>query len=284
MINVLNIKPKIIKKEKIEQKQITTLNIDKVEQLLSKNKQKLKFNLENINSEFIYNGLKIVVCDNPDIFVRDVLNNNDTYSNIFIGNYLLKNKLIFHIHSFSKISDFLNTKNNSLLHEYLKTKDIDKNNQEIQDFITKKYYDLNDKFLENLSDVVLEKATILDYINIKKDYLDTNNIIDLLNVLKDSNFKNRQLIIINDYQVLDINTIINNYSEYFDFLIITDDIKKWVNNVNFLECIIIINQFVKDEFNVDALEILDKNILLDYLEKRFFYEQKINNSFLNKNK
>lgn len=268
MKNILRLKPlSIIKDQDLKTKHNSlTLMNNEIDKLTSSKKQILKFNLDNISSTFEYHGLKIIVCDEPDIFVRNLLNKNESYSNVYINDHLVRNKNIFHIHAFSKISDFINNKNNGLLHNYLKSKDIEKNNLEFEDFITQKYFDFHDNDLEQVTDIDLSKSSILDYISVNSEYINNENIFNLLNIIKDSD-TDKKLVIINDYKIINIENIIKNYLDSFNFLIITNDLKKWMNDFRFVECIIIINKFINDEFRIDALEILDKQILIKYLEK-----------------
>lgn len=283
MKNKLCLKPLTIKKdiEYANKSTSTKIITDEIDKLTSIDKKKLKFNIDNLSSDFEYHGLKIIVCDNPDIFVRNILNNNESYSRICIDENLVRNKNIFHIHPFSKISDFINNKSNGLLHEYLKSKDIESNNKEFEEFIGQKYYQFDDKYLESITDINLEKASILDYIEVSKEYLDSDNIKSLLNIIKGSD-KNKQLIIINDYRILDIESIIVDYIDHFNFLVITNDLKRWINDFKYLECLVIINEFVNQEFTIDSLEILDKKTLIKYLEKRFKYEKNDNKLYLDK--
>ncbi len=283
MKNILRLNPLIIKKDD-EYKDKTTstkLILENINKLNAAKKLNLKFNLDYLSSSFEFHGLKIIVCDYPDLFVRDILNNNESYSKISINDSLVRNKNIFHIHSFSKINDFINNKSNGILHEYLKSKDIENNNKMFEEFIGQKYYELKDEYLENVTDINLEKASILDYIDINKEYVDNKTIISLLNIIRGYD-KNKQLVIVNDYNIIDIDNIICNFIDNFNFIIVTNDLNKWINDFKYIECIVVINKFINDEFNIDSLEILDKKTLIKYLEKRFKYNKNINKSFLEK--
>lgn len=280
MKNILNLKTLTISKgNNIVVKGIDNIN-KALEKINNSNKMSLKFKLDNISSEFEYFGLKIIVCDEPNILIREILNNNDIFSKILINDNLLKNKYIHHIHPFSKISDFLNNRTNSIFHEYLKKKDIQKINLEFQDFITSKYYLLNDKDVETISDIDFSSASLLDYIDISNEYINSENINSLLQILS-KGFNGKQLIILNDYNILDIKMIINNYIDSFNFIVFTNDIKKWIDDFTYSEFIVIINEFINKEFKIDALEILDKEILIKYIEKSFKNLKSKNKAFIN---
>ena len=277
--NILNLKTLSISKDN----EIVVKGLDNISNALDKlndvNKMKLKFNLSNLSSEFEYHGLKIIVCDEPNLLIRNLLNNNDTYSKIVINDNFIKNKYIYHIHCFSKISDVINSRTNSIFHEYLKNKDIFKIDLELQDFITSKFYSLNDQDVEKVCDINLSKSSLLDYFEISKEYIDNQNIVSLLNIIK-RGANGKQLILLNDYNILNITQLIENYIDSFNFIIFTNDLKKWIKDFTYAECTVIINDFINEEFKIDSLEILDKNILIRYLEKKLKKQKNENKLFI----
>lgn len=281
MKNILNLKTLTISKES----EIVVKGLDNISKALDKlndaNKMKLKFNLDNLSSEFEYHGLKIIVCDEPNLLIRKLLNNNDINSKILINDNLVKNKYIYHIHSFSKICDFINSKSNSVFHEYLKKKDIFQTDLELQNFIAEKYCSLKDEDLETVSDIDYSEASLLDHIEISKEYVTNQNIVSLLNIIKNGT-NDKQLILLNDYNILSINQIIENYIDSFNFIIFTNNLRKWVNDFSCAELTVIINDFVNEEFKIDSLEILDKNILIKYLEKMYKKQKNENKLFIDK--
>lgn len=281
MKNQLRLTPLIISNKNINENQSKSIKniVESIDKISLKNKDKLKFNIEDLSSDFTYYGLKIIVCDNPNIFLRNILNIESSYSKILINNKFVRNKDIFHIHSFSKISDFLNTKNNGILHEYLKKQDIEKSNLKFEDFILNQFEEVKNKDLNNLIEIDLSKASMLDFLNISKEYINSNNIICLLNILKQGT-NDKPLIIINDYQIIDINLILKDYIKDFNFLIFTNNLKKWMNEISYIECLVIINDFIKSELKIDSLEILDKKILLKYLSKKIKKEKDDNKNFI----
>lgn len=267
MKNILNLDIlKISREKKIVVKGLENIRKD-LDELNKSNKMKLKFNVDNLTSEIEFNGIRIVFCDDANLFVRKIIDNNEINSKIMINGNVVKNKNICHIHSFSKVSDFINTKNNGIFHEYLKKKDIFKKDLELQNYITEKFFEIKDENVESLTDVDFTDASVLNYIKISNDYINSNNIKNLLEILKDGCF-DKQLILINDYNVLTIGEIIKNYLKDFNFVIVTNNLKKWLGDFSYIELIVVINDFVSKEFGIDALEILNKNILVDYLTKR----------------
>lgn len=280
MKNILNLKTLTISKENKILVKGTSDIYKALEEIDKSNKMTLKFKLSNISSEFEYFGLKIIVCDEPNIMIREILNNNEIFSKISINDNLIKNKYIHHIHPFSKLSDFLTNRSNGIFHEYLKKKDIEKVNLEFQDFITSKYYSLNDKDMEKISDVEFSKASLLDYIDISNEYINSENINNLLKILS-KGYNGKQLILLNDYNILNIKEILNNYIGSFNFIVFTSDLKKWINDFTYSEFLVIINDFINKEFKIDALEILNKEILIKYIEKSFKNLKNKNKVFMN---
>lgn len=279
MKNILRLKPFIISSD--AEKNVRSIKeiSNQIEKINFNRKFKLRFSIEDLTSEFTYHGLKIIVCDEINVLLRDLLNDNNSYSKILINNKFVRNKDIVHIHSFSKISDFLNTKNNGILHEFLKNKDIEKNNLKFEDFIIQQFKEIKNDDLNKLSEIDLTDATILNFVNISKDYINSENIINLLNIIKFGT-NDKPLIIINDYQIIDIELILKTYINDFHFLIFTNNLSKWINDIRYIECLIIINDFIKDELKVDSLEILDKRTLVKYLSKKIKQEKEYNKKFL----
>lgn len=281
MKNKLRLKPLIISSNNISLKQSKSIKeiSNEINKININNNLKLKFNLDNLSSEFTYHGLKIIVCEEPNVLLRDLLNENNSYSKILINNKLVRNKDIFHIHSFSKISDFLNTKNNGILHEFLKQKDIEKSNLKFEDFIINQFNEIKNDDLYNLSEIDLSDASILNFLNITKEYVDYKNIFSLLDIIKVGT-NDKPLIIINDYQIIDIEYILDKYISDFYFLIFTNNFIKWIKEIKFIECLVIINSFIKNELKIDSLEILDRSTLVKYLTRKNKKEKEDNKNFL----
>lgn len=281
MKNKLRLTPLIIDgKNKIEKQ---SKSIEQLTHMIDKinfnNKSKLRFNLDDLSSEFTYYGLKIIVCDNPNIFLRSLLNEDSSYSKILIDNKIIRNKDIFHIHSFSKVSDFLNAKNNGILHEFLKKNDIEKSNLKFEDFVLNEFYEIKNDDLDSLSEIDLSDATLLNFLNISKKYIDSKNIINLLNIIKNGT-NDKSLIILNDYKIIDIDTILKEYIKDFNFLIFTNNFKNWINDIKYAEIMIIINEFIKNELKLDSLEILDNKTLIKYLSKKIKKDKDDNKNFM----
>ncbi|MDE6082838.1 MAG: hypothetical protein K2F52_03070, partial [Malacoplasma sp.] len=67
MKNILNLKTLSISKDK----EVEVTGIERIaksiEKLSGAQKSKLKLNINNISTEFDYNGLKVIVCDDPNL-------------------------------------------------------------------------------------------------------------------------------------------------------------------------------------------------------------------------
>lgn len=281
MKNKLRLKPLTISGNNASLKQSKSIKeiSNEINKININNNLKLKFNLDDLSSEFTYHGLKIIVCEEPNFLLRDLLNEDNSYSKILINNKLVRNKDIFHIHSFSKISDFLNTKNNGILHEFLKQKDIEKSNLKFENFIINQFNEIKNDDLDNLSEIDLSDASILNFLNITKEYVNYKNIFSLLDIIKVGT-NDKPLIIINDYQIIDIEYILDKYISDFYFLIFTNNFLKWIKDIKFIECLVIINSFIKNELKIDSLEILDKSTLVKYLTRKNKKEKEDNKNFL----
>lgn len=281
MKNKLRLKPLTISGNNASLKQSKSIKeiSNEINKTNINNNLKLKFNLDDLSSEFTYHGLKIIVCEEPNFLLRDLLNEDNSYSKILINNKLVRNKDIFHIHSFSKISDFLNTKNNGILHEFLKQKDIEKSNLKFENFIINQFNEIKNDDLDNLSEIDLSDASILNFLNITKEYVNYKNIFSLLDIIKVGT-NDKPLIIINDYQIIDIEYILDKYISDFYFLIFTNNFLKWIKDIKFIECLVIINSFIKNELKIDSLEILDKSTLVKYLTRKNKKEKEDNKNFL----
>lgn len=272
-MNTLRLKPLNIKTNDEYKNESTSLKIiNSYLENLRNEKQELTFNIENFSSKLNFNGIKIIINDEPNLLIRKLLKDNETYSNILIDETTIKNKNIFHINYFTKISDIINTKKNSILHEYLKKKDIATNDLNLQDFITKSFFNMNDQNLENIATIDFSSASIMDYLEINNQYLTKNNFKDILAILKNSS-TDKKLIILNDYNILTIDQIISEYINDFDFLIFTKNINKWINNRKQLELIVVLNDFVSEKYKIDSLEILNDDLFISYLEKNLKYEK-----------
>lgn len=272
-MNTLRLKPLNIKTSeeyKNHSSDITTLN--KHLDNLRKDNEKLSFLIDNFSSKLNFNGIKIIITDEPNLLIRKLLNDNETYSRIQINDNTIRNKNIFHISHFTKISDILNSKKNGLLHQYLKKKDILKSDLQLQDFISKSFINMEDRNLDNISSIDYSDASILDYLEIGNEYLTKETFHSILSILKDSS-TDKMLIILNDYNLISIDEIALNYSKDFDFLIFTKNINKWILNRNYLELIVILSDFVNEKYKIDSLEILDDDLFISFLEKNLKYEK-----------
>lgn len=231
----------------------------------------MHFNINGRADPFSFNGLKIIYCDNPNLLIRNLLNEKNKYSNIFKGDENIKTTNIFHFNPFTKISDVFTLKSTGMIHECLKRKNIEKINNLIEESIIMNYENIEDGNIKNLTNINLKNASILNFLEFNDSYLSKENIKDVFNIIKNSSI-DRPLIIINDYEIISVDEIINNYVDHFDFLIITNNFKNWINQIEFLELVLIMKDIIYEKWNEGSIEITSSKILLDYLEE--FYNNK----------
>ncbi|MEG1009653.1 MAG: hypothetical protein RSF67_07590, partial [Clostridia bacterium] len=238
-MNILRLKPLTIKTSAEYKNQSNDIAIiNKQLDRLRNNNDLLTFQIDNFSSKLSFNGIKIIINDEPNLLIRNLLNDNQTYSRIIINDSCIRNKNIFHIDYFTRVSDILNSKKNGLLHEYLKTKDIANNDHILQDFISQSFFNMKDKNLESISTIDFSTASIIDYLEINNDYLTKENLNCILSILKESS-TDKILIILNDYNLIPIDEIITNYINDFHFLIFTKIINKWITSREYLELVVI---------------------------------------------
>ncbi|MGL5630657.1 MAG: hypothetical protein ACRDCG_02710 [Mycoplasmoidaceae bacterium] len=264
-MNIINLSIKKIKSETIEKKVVTNDILKKLEDDQIKFNT-MYFNLKNKADSFQFNGIKIIFCDNPNLLIRDLLNNDDKFSLIIRNDEPIKNHNIYYIDPFSKIANFFKIKNNGLIYQYLRNKDIEMVNQELQTLILNNYSKLKDDNLEKLFDLDFKNASILNFLSCNDHYLSSDNINNFLEILKTSCYE-RPLVIINDYQIISIEDIINYHINDIDFLVFTTNFKNWINQIELLELILIMKDIIYEKSNNGAIEILNTKILLDYLEE-----------------
>jgi len=246
--------------------------------VLSKYEKSLKdnilmhFKINKKTDPFSFNGLKIIFCDNPNLLIREVLNESNKFSNIFRGDENIKNSNIFHINPFTKIADIFNLKTSGMINEYLKKKDIENINNKIEESIIINYENIDDNSIKNLTNINLKNSSILNFLELNDSYLSQENIEDIFKLIKNCSTV-KPLIIINDYNIINVNNIINNYIDHFDFLIFTNNFKNWINQIEFLELVLIMKDIVYEKWNEGSIEISNYKILRDYIEE-FYNDRK----------
>lgn len=266
-MNYIRLKSNVVKLDDAYKSNTNSLDIitDSIDSL-NKNKDFLAFKLDDFSTKISFCGIKIVLVDNPNLFIRNVLGSNEIYSNIWINDTLIKKKNILHINSFSRVNDFLNSKKNNLFHEYLKKNNVEIVDHDIQNFVLKSFFNIKDDNLEKLVDMNFSGISLLDSIDIKDDFIESDNITSLLNIVKMSS-TDKKLLIFNNFFLITIDNLIKYYIQDFNILIVVSNLDELITNKHYLELIVIINSFVNNKFKIDALEIADANLLFKYLEK-----------------
>ena len=221
----------------------------------------IKIKLREFNEEWEFEGLKLVWCDNPNLFHKWILEEIDNGNfELNINSKEIKTDKIIHINEYTKLKDLLNfNKNNMFIHYVLEQigidnlfdltkleQDIENINAEIgNDFLSLKN-DQN-KLLQTLieinSDVFLNLKDFLFFLN--------------TNELNDEKFT----FIINDVSWLKIDGI-KRYANIYNFIFLTNDIRKQLINYDCNNIDNLIVNFNENKF----IDFIDVNKLNEYLE------------------
>lgn len=161
----------------------------------------IKFQYFDSLFNFDYSGIKIIKNNNTNKFIRGLINDDENVnSNISVNDFYIKNKDIIIISPFTKMKDILSSRVNGNVHNYLKNKSLLDSNSNIEKTIVKEYQVFDEIF--DLTDINLTKVDIINYIDIKDEFVSENNIKQIFNILNDNN--NKKLIIFNDVDYLKI--------------------------------------------------------------------------------
>ena len=221
----------------------------------------IKIKLREFNEEWEFEGLKLVWCDNPNLFHKWILEEIDNGNfELNINSKEIKTDKIIHINEYTKLKDLLNfNKNNMFIHYVLEQigidnlfdltkleQDIENINAEIgNDFLSLKN-DQN-KLLQTLieinSDVFLNLKDFLFFLNTNK--------------LNDEKFT----FIINDVSWLKIDDI-KRYANIYNFIFLTNDVRKQLINYDGDNIDNLIVNFNENKF----IDFIDVNKLNEYLE------------------
>ena len=161
-----------------------------------------------------YFGFIVIRCQNTNKAIKELLYKDRYSSNIKINDKSICISDVIIISPFTRISDVLSDKSNANLHSYLKQNDSFKLRLEIEQFIVSKL-NLFKEDIDELVEYDLSKSDLINFIDIKDDFIDKNNFIKILNVLK--SYDQKKLIIFNDVDYIDFNEL-SKYIQYFDFL------------------------------------------------------------------
>lgn len=213
--------------------------IEEKKKIESNSSDSITFHYFDSYFDFEYSGVKIIKNHNTNKFIRNLLNDDEnTNSNISINDFHVKNKDIIIISPFTKIKDILSARTNANMHNYLKNKDIMRSNSNIENSIINEYKEFEEIF--DLTDINLTKADLINYIEIKDEFVNSENIKQIFNILNDKN--NKKLVIFNDVDYLKI-----------------EELKEFLINFNFLFIVNYYEDNYEDIENIEDYIIFSKN-------------------------
>ena len=213
----------------------------------------LKIIKNNINIDLDYNGIKILQCNNPNLFYKDVILD----SSIYIDDYKIKNENIIYINNLSQLKDFMNLNKKSniysriieLLFEY-KIINYENINQIINIINGEYQYELLEINEGDNSKLI---SMFFELLNDK--YLDQN----LLEIILNNVFDDKKLIIFDNIEWINLEFLSNFLNQHY-FLVLTNNFEKYIQNYKELEILTIIKN------NYDYFDVLDINHLCVYLQ------------------
>ncbi len=211
----------------------------------------LKINDKSINIDF--NGVKIIQCDNPNKIIKNFFSNNFLLE---INNDFFLDENTFIIYDFTKFNDLFSMNKNSKIHKLIIEKILKEINEE--------YYDILEQ-----SEGSIDKLISM-FFNLKKnDFLNKDDFIFFIKHY----FKDKKItFILNNIDWIKINDI-KPYINYHNFIILTNNFRNNISNINDLETL-----FISD-LKLNGVEILDKHTIINYLEKELNVE--INDFYFN---
>ncbi|MDE5617322.1 MAG: hypothetical protein K2I36_00520, partial [Ureaplasma sp.] len=140
----------------------------------------MSFIFVNANSvQFDYFGFKIIKTNNTNISIRNLIYKDNIFTNIKINDMFIKQKDIIIISPFTRINEIISSKSNGNLHQFLKENDIFKTNCLIEEFINKQLINLPNN-AKNIINHNYSKCDLINYFEVKDDFIDEKNIIDVL--------------------------------------------------------------------------------------------------------
>lgn len=206
----------------------------------------LNFHIQNKKYDFRFDGYKIIQTTNTNWLLKHLMICLDN-EGIKINNQVYKTKNTMVISNLTKTSDLFNFTKTNYLSQILTdellnfdeelTKIYDEILTKINKLIGWEHLDLNQD---------LTKIINAHYEFNSQQYLEIDHLYKWLSIPQ----KTKQLVIINDYNGIDILTLAK-YCNYFDILIITTDCFKYLNYGQQLECVGVIND------NNDYIDIWD---------------------------
>lgn len=209
------------------------------------------FIYKNNEVHFEYNGIKIINCDNPCLFIREI-----SQSTIELNNRRYKNFIV--ISDLTKIKDLISLSKNSPLFEKILEIKEDKN------FITE---ELIEKIINDVNEYI-------GFPLISSNDGDTKKLIDLLFELDDDQFIHKEflefyfkkyfiddksLVIINDLSFVDLN-FLTRFMNWIDIIVVTNDFRKYLtNDPKSIEALLVL-----DDYNY--FDVIDKDKFINYIE------------------
>ncbi len=133
--------------------------------------------------QFDYLGFKIIKTTNTNISIRNLIYRDNISTNIKVNDIFIKQKDVIIISPFTRVSEIISARNNGNLHQFLKENDIYLENSLLEQFISKQLMALPNN-VQNIINHNYSKCDLINYCEIKDDFIDEKNIIDILEILK----------------------------------------------------------------------------------------------------
>ncbi|MGL4616681.1 MAG: hypothetical protein ACRCUM_00420 [Mycoplasmoidaceae bacterium] len=232
-----------------------------------------KIKIKEILNEFEFNGIKIIQTNNPTLLIKNLFSNN---SIIEINDKKISINEIIYINELTKFNDLVKLTKNSNIFKLI-FDEIDEypiinyeNINKIKEKINNNYFELLENNEGDLSKLILTFFSLLDL-----GYLNKDSFIFFIKHFFNDKKYTFILDNINWIKNTDIFPFINNHN----FIIVTNDFRNYLNNINDFELL-----YISDE-KFNGIDIFEKNSLINYLEKELniFFDNSLFNEFI-KNK
>ncbi|MGL5246121.1 MAG: hypothetical protein ACRC8C_00970 [Mycoplasmoidaceae bacterium] len=232
-----------------------------------------KIRNKNIFNEFEFNGIKIIQTNNPTLLSKNIFDNNTDIE--INGKKILENEIIY-LNEMIKFNDLAKFSKSSNIFKLIfdEIDDYPIINYDNIDKITEKvnndYFELLENNQGDLSKLILTFFKLIDL-----GYLDKEKFIFLINHF----FNDRKYtFILDNISWFKYNDFLT-FTHEHNFIILTNDFRNYINNINDLELL-----YISDE-NFNGVDILEKNSLINYLEKELniSIDNSMFNEFINNN-
>ncbi len=211
--------------------------------------EKISFIKENKFHSFEYSGIKIIKTSNTNKAIKDLIYKDRYETYIKINDNYLKQSDVVIISSFTKVSDILSSRTNGNIHSYLKNKNCIKNNNMIEEFISRQLNEIS----SDINDVIeydLSKCDLINYIDVKDDFVDENNISNILDILK--TYDKKILIIFNDVDYLKYE-LVAKYFQHYNFLYFVNNNENNYESIDDIELYLIEYDYLNNEQNAELM-------------------------------